>query len=683
MASAHILIVDDDPQIAKSLTEFLKNKTDHVISNAYDGEEAKEKLLEAPSSPQGAVDVVLLDQRMPGLSGLDVLAWLREHPTLCFTRVIMFTAVGGSEDKVEALSAGADDYITKPYFPQELLARVETLLRTQQLERQLQEQSEQLAALNRASNDITTNLEAGQIFSAAAFGAMEVLRAELAAIFLPERPSGRLHCRAAAGAGGRLPIEIYGTIEGGQGIIGTVHADKRLIRVNDVAANDHFSAQTDAPEGVEIANMMAAPMLVRGSSVGVLVAANKREESFSEVDQDLLASLASAVSRGLDNAYLFENVRARQQELQESHNRLQAVINGILNPIYTIDAQWRLVAINRHKAQALEAAPEDLVGQICYEVFFGRQSPCEHCLVAETMSARQPRHWSVRWAGEDHLPQEWDIHAYPLPATQAGAASVVVVWQDRTEERRLENSLLQAGKLAAIGQLAAGVAHEINNPLTAINANAQMLKMVIPPQDDKYEAVELIARAGDRATNVVRGLLDYARQNQYSFDPGDVNQSIHQALRLVSYQLRSSEIEVEKHLNDELPRVRASWEHLKTVWLNLLINARDALQGRSGQRSIEIETRLAPAGDHVQVLFTDNGVGLSSAEAAHIFEPFYTTKEPGQGTGLGLATSQRIVQQHGGDIEVVSRPGQGSTFIVRLPRDREEAESERAESGDQ
>lgn len=682
MSSAHILIVDDQPEIAKSLTEYLSNKTDHVITTVYDGEEAKEVLLAAPSSAAGPVDIVVLDQRMPGLSGLDVLAWLRNHPTLRFTRVVMFTAVSTSQEKVQALSAGADDYITKPYFPQELLARVETLLRTQRLEKQLQEQSEQLAALNRVSNTITTSLEGGRIPAVTAHGTLEVLRVDLAAVFLRDQASDRLHCRAVAGTDGRLQPEAYGPVEEGQGIIGAVHADRCPARVDDVAASSQFAPETDAPEGVEIANMMAAPLLVRGRSMGVLVAANKRDDAFSEVDQDLLASLGSAVSRGLENAYLFQNVRARQQELQESHDRLQAVINGILNPIYTIDGEWRVAAVNRNKAQALEAAPEELVGRICYEVFFGRQAPCEHCRVADTMADRRSRHWSVRWAGEDHLPQEWDIHGYPLPASQAGAASVVVVWQDRTEERRLENSLLQAAKLAAIGQLAAGVAHEINNPLTAINANAQMLKMVIPEQDDMYEAVELIARAGDRATNVVRGLLDYARQSQYSFDPGDVNQSILQALRLVSYQLRSAEIEVQKKFSDDLPRVRASWEHLKTVWLNLLINARDALQTRSAQRRIEIETRLAPAGDHVQVLFTDNGIGLSPAEAAHIFEPFYTTKEPGRGTGLGLATSQRIVQQHGGDIEVVSRPGQGSTFIVRLPLDREKADGDGAEIED-
>ncbi|MCZ7671167.1 MAG: ATP-binding protein [Chloroflexi bacterium] len=270
-------------------------------------------------------------------------------------------------------------------------------------------------------------------------------------------------------------------------------------------------------------------------------------------------------------------------------------------------------------------------------------------------------------AGEDHLPREWEVNAYPIPSSQADAASAVVLWQDRTEERQMESSLLQAGKLAAIGQLAAGVAHEINNPLTAINANAEMLKMFISPEDENYEAVDLIARAGERATKVVRGLLDFARQEQYKFIPGSVNQSIRQALDLVSYQLQSAHIEIKEQYAQDEPVMIASWEHLKSVWLNIFVNARDAFKSQAANRQIEITTSLTDDKTMIQVLIQDNGKGMSAAEAAHIFEPFYTTKDPGQGTGLGLATSHRIIEQHGGDINVVSSPLEGTTFVVRLP----------------
>ncbi len=226
---------------------------------------------------------------------------------------------------------------------------------------------------------------------------------------------------------------------------------------------------------------------------------------------------------------------------------------------------------------------------------------------------------------------------------------------------------MQAGKLAAIGQLAAGVAHEINNPLTVVNANAQMLKMVMQQEDENFESVDLIAQAGERATKVVRGLLDFARQEHYSFAPGDINISIDAALDLVRYQLHSAGIEVNQQSDEDLPFVVASWEHMKSVWLNLILNARDALQERLGERRIEIAVRREENADQIQIVFHDNGEGMSPAETAHIFEPFYTTKEPGKGTGLGLATCHRIIEQHGGEINVVSVLHEGTSFIVRLP----------------
>jgi two-component system NtrC family sensor kinase len=325
------------------------------------------------------------------------------------------------------------------------------------------------------------------------------------------------------------------------------------------------------------------------------------------------------------------------------------------------------VSVNKNKADELAMHPTDLVNKLCYQVFYNRQSPCEHCQVANTLAAKEERSWPVKWVGEDHLPSEWDVHAYPIPGTKVGSARAVIVWQDRTEERRLESSLLQAGKLAAIGQLAAGVAHEINNPLTAVNANAEILKMVIPNTDENYESVDLIFRAGERAAQVVRGLLNFARQEEYSFVPGRLNQSIQEALSLVKYQLDQSNVIIIQNLADDLPRMTASWEHLKSVWLNLLVNARDATLNRPGERQIEITTRLGADGKHTQTLFRDNGKGMSQAELKHIFEPFYTTKDPGKGTGLGLATSHRIIEQHKGEINVVSAPNEGATFIVRLP----------------
>ncbi len=665
----HILVVDDEPEIAESLSGFLFKKEGYHVDVVSNGREAI-RFLQSNVGSETEVDLVLLDMRMPGISGLEVLDWIRSHPDLQYTRVVLLTAASGSQEKVDALSAGADDYITKPYYMQELLARVKTILRTQQLEKQLQRQSQQLAALNSVGVTVAASLEVSEVLTAAVEGVYEILQVDLSTVMMLE--SGRLRCQHLSHRGGKFSSEDFPIVTPGHGIVGKTFHDQKPVYLNHPTADPRFEPEHDAPQDYDVKSMIVTPLLVRGRPVGVLSAYNKFDSPFSEVDVDLFASLGSSISEAVENAWLFNRIRLRQRELLESRNTLQALIDGIPHPIYTINDDWCLVAINKSKTDDQHATQDALVGQVCYRAFYDREEPCEHCLVAVTLQDQQAQNWTVRWIGADHLPREWEVDAYPIPGSQASSARVVVVWQDRTDERRLENSLMQAGKLAAIGQLAAGVAHEINNPLTVVNANAQMLQMVMLPEDENFEAVELISKAGIRATKVVRGLLDFARQEHYSFAPGDVDASVDTALDLVSYQLHSAGIEIIRRQNDQLPPVVASWEHMKSVWLNLILNARDALQDQPGNRRIEIVTRMGETADQIQVLFHDNGKGISTAESVHIFEPFYTTKEPGKGTGLGLATCHRIIEQHSGEINVVSLPNEGTTFIVRLPITRQQ-----------
>lgn len=667
-APARILLVDDEPEIAESLSDFLIRKEHYDVSLASTGEEAI-AIMEKMLAEQIELDLVLLDMRMPGISGLDVLNWIRAHPVLQYTRVVLVTAAAGSEEKVEALSAGADDYITKPFYPKELLARVKTILRTQQLEKQLQRQSQQLSFLNHIVQELATVLETQQVLTTAVSGAQQVFELEHVSAYMLE--GGRLRCRAIVGGNSRYTAQSYTTIIPNQGFIGQIFVKQKAALLNDAWTDTRYDQRIDAPPSTTVSTLIVAPIVIRNRSVGVLAGYNKKNGRFTDVDLELFSSLAISVSEAIQNAWMFQRIRSRQKELLENRNTLQALIDGIPHPIYTINHQYQLVSINRSKIEQLNSTTE-LSGQICYEAFYQRETPCDHCLVKTSLSGKEAQGWSVKWHGEDHLLREWDVNAYPIPGSKAESASAVILWQDRTDERQLESSLLQAGKLAAIGQLAAGVAHEINNPLTAINANAEMLKMFIPPEDENYEAVDLIARAGDRAAKVVRGLLDFARQEQYRFTISDVNTSIQQALNLVSYQLQTANIDVIESYGDNLPELTASWEHLKSVWLNLLVNARDAVESRNEGRQIEISTCLVDENYCIQVLIRDNGKGMSAAEAEHIFEPFYTTKDPGKGTGLGLATSHRIIEQHNGDINVVSIPNEGTTFIIRLPVEQED-----------
>ena len=665
-SAAHLLLVDDDVKSARSIAELLA-LGGFQVTLAYSGDDAQAKLEASLSGPENGFDLVLLDSGMPGISGLDVLKWIRRHPKLQFLRVVVLTGVADKRDMVEALSTGADDYITKPPSPQELLARTRTLVRSRELERLLQRQRDQLAVLNRVNTRITTRLELSELLEAAVEGAGELLSAAAITVHMHDRARNALRCQQVW-LEGRLiqagPAPSLMPINGG--LLSAVFLSRKMVAVQSVSRDTRFRAEWDTPPGLTVESMLAAPLFVRGRAVGVLAAFNRRGEGerFTEMDIDLFSSFISSMSQAIENAWLFGNVKQRQQELLENRNTLQALIDGILHPIYTIDQQWRVVSVNQTKVNIERSSAEKLAGQVCYRAFFQRQSPCDQCLAGTPKAAHSPQRWSVRWIGSDHLSQEWDLSAYPMPTAQL---TVAIVWQDRTEERRLESSLLQAGKLSALGQLAAGVAHEINNPLTVISTSAEMLKEALAEDKENQELVGWIVKASSRASRVVRSLLDFARQSRLQFTPGDLNASILEAIELVQYQLRSAEIVITTHLAAEPLEIDGSWEDLKTVWLNLLLNARDAVSQCADNRRIEVITRLAPAHDHVQVLVRDNGVGMVEEQMIHIFEPFYTTKDPGKGTGLGLATSHRIIDEHGGEISVTSSQGQGATFVVRLP----------------
>ncbi|HFE66543.1 MAG TPA: response regulator, partial [Chloroflexi bacterium] len=318
---SHILIIDDEPEIAESLADYLVKKQNFQVSLAVDGQAGIDFLQASVEGEETEVDLVLLDMRMPHLSGLDVLNWIRSHPDLRYTRVVLLTAAAGSSEKVEALTAGADDYITKPYRPQELLARVNTILRTLYLEKQLQRQSQQLAALNLIGQKVAATLEFGEVLATAVAGMDDLLlNVELGAVLMLEK--GKLRYRALQGPDGPLPVKDLPALAPNEGILGIAFSEQTAVFLNHIHNDDRFRPGLDAPPDFAVASMIVAPLVVRGRPVGVISAYNKTPDLFNEVDLDLYASLASSISEAIENAWLFQRIRMRQRQLLENRNTL-------------------------------------------------------------------------------------------------------------------------------------------------------------------------------------------------------------------------------------------------------------------------------------------------------------------------------------------------------------------------
>jgi two-component system NtrC family sensor kinase len=419
-----------------------------------------------------------------------------------------------------------------------------------------------------------------------------------------------------------------------------------------------------------IHSVLCAPLLAGEQVLGALAVVNRLRGQYSEQDNELLARIADSVAQSIYNARLIQELKVANADLEVSHwqllrsrNTLRTLFDSIPTSIYIIDQKYNLAAINMHRADRIQTAPNHLVGRRCYEALYQREEVCPDCHVIETIYNGISTNRTKRLWHNDLDSQEWEISTYPIFDDANQVSQAILLEQDVTEKNRLEATLAQSEKLAAVGQLAAGLAHEINNPLTAIIANAQLLQREIPAEDDKQELIDLIARAGQRASQVVRNLLDLARKEQYDFAPTDVNDTIRKSLTFLQHEFMTHSAKLIFEPAENLPKIKASQDHLQGVWLNLLTNALDSLD--NGPNEIRVTTRVQ--NNEVRVVVSDTGKGIPPERLSRIFEPFYTTKAPGRGTGLGLSVCHRVIKQHGGRMMVDSKLEAGTQFTVILP----------------
>jgi two-component system, NtrC family, sensor kinase len=239
--------------------------------------------------------------------------------------------------------------------------------------------------------------------------------------------------------------------------------------------------------------------------------------------------------------------------------------------------------------------------------------------------------------------------------------------EDRVEERtkqikEIQKELIQIEKMASVGRLAAGVAHEINNPLTGILTNASLLMEEFPQDSTKYDDLKTIVNETIRCRKIVKDLLDFSRQTQPERKPLDINQIINTTCELVWNQVSFKNVIVKSDLAKDLPKLMIDRDQITQVCMNILLNAADAMPNGG---DISITSKISPDQKNVEIYFKDSGMGIAPEDLNHIFDPFFTTKP--HGTGLGLAITYGIIQQHSGSISVESEKGKGTTFIVRLP----------------
>ena len=338
----------------------------------------------------------------------------------------------------------------------------------------------------------------------------------------------------------------------------------------------------------------------------------------------------------------------------------EATFDAIVDPLAIVDLGFRIVRTNLAHARYAQKDVRTLQGRLCHEVIFNRTAPCEGCPLQEIARSGEPGEAEV----VDTLRgRTFRVSAFPKPKAAGGDVdSVVCHYKDVTEEKELQRKLLQNEKMAAVGTLAGGVAHEINNPLGAILAFSQLGLRDCEKGTVLHEFMTEIEDSARRCQRIVMSLLDFSRPSGGERKAVDLHAVVKQAAFLCKTQFGNKGCTLVMEL-PEVPTVMGDRNQLGQVVVNLLANAYQALDGTGEIRVGTLVTDM-----HVELYVEDNGPGIPERYVEKVFEPFFTTKPEGKGTGLGLSISYSIVVDHGALIEVDSTPGVGTRFLIRFPR---------------
>jgi len=408
-------------------------------------------------------------------------------------------------------------------------------------------------------------------------------------------------------------------------------------------------ALSGAPNG-RLRSVLDAPLVVEGEVSGLLRIGSSQAEAFDATSERTFYTVANQLSLGL------ERVNA-QRQAERAH--LASLAESLNDGIVLVDAGLRVTSLNstaREQLTSLAGAPlaeGDTLGNAALAEL------AQQALSAKAPTPSRELPASAGPAARRHL----FAMAAPLAGSPEGSAAVVIV-RDVTDERLMQERLLQSEKMVSVGQLVSGVAHELNNPLTGIMGFAQLL-LARKLDDATKRDMETIYAEAERAAKIVQNLLSFARRKRADKELSDLNVLIERVLELRTYDLRVKNIELALDLDPKLPETMVDANQIQQVFFNVIVNAEQAMLSENGSGTLTVRTRAE--GDTIRISFQDDGPGMEPETLRRIFDPFFTTKDTGEGTGLGLTLSYGIIDEHGGRIWAESQPGRGTTFVIELP----------------
>jgi two-component system, NtrC family, sensor kinase len=459
----------------------------------------------------------------------------------------------------------------------------------------------------------------------------------------------------------------------------------------DVRARDWSSSVRQTIADLDLTYYI--PCLVRGRTIAYLGLSRTEDGDFlTSDDVELLTTLACSVGIAVENSRLYSSLERKVEEYERlkdfSENIVESINVGILaadldDRVESWNSQIeRLTGIPRDVAQGRclsELFPADLVEEfervrgetgirhIYKFVLCSRDMPtlADGPVLAPSGDGNGDGSAvavAVETAPAPARESVLNVAIAPLVSKDLRQIGRLIIFDDITERDELERRLLQADKLTSIGLLAAGVAHEVNTPLAVISTYAQMLAKQVSGDDQKSRLLEKIAKQTFRASEIVNSLLNFSRTSPKEFDEVGINRAVQETLTLIGHQLDRAHVHIHFEPQEPLPAIRGDFGRLQQVFLNLFLNARDAMEG-GGELTVHTSSDDAS----VRIEVADNGQGIQAEYLSRIYDPFFTTKGARKGTGLGLSVTYGIVKEHGGSIDVESRPGAGTVFRLEFP----------------
>jgi PAS domain S-box-containing protein len=642
---ATILLVDDQPDnlfvLCQIMTQYLPGCR---VLTATDGEAGVAMAI--AESP----DAALIDMQMPGMDGIEMCRLLKARADTASVPVILMTAqqsTGGL--RARGLDAGADDFIVRPIDNIELVARIRTVLRMKRAEDQLRARKAEL----------------------------RVRVAEQTALL-------RDYQRA---------------VESSQDLIAVISRDFTYHLANE-AFLQYYELAREQIFGVPVAELL-------GEECFAVEVKPRLEQAFAgeTVQYEMLRLFPRLGPRYLQICYapmntldggvdavvaiaidITEKKRA-EATLQQMTQQFEALLDGIPDALLLLTPERKVIWANRGAALHLQQAVEDLPGNHCYQLRQKRSQPCDNCPVITCFASGEAEEAMI--ATPDG--RMWGVKAFPLTDAEGTVTSVIELATDITEKMRLREEAITASRLASLGELAAGVAHEINTPNAVILLNGGLIQRMSADilaildvhsqqhgdfllggleyselrEDLPLLSTELVA-SGLRIKRIVQDLKNFARPERSDLcGMVDLNAAVRAANRLVANVIRNSTSHFVVSYGEDLPAIRGSLQRIEQVLVNLFMNACQALPDTS--KGVQVKTRY-DAQRRMNVLeVQDEGVGILPENLPHVKSPFFSTRSETGGTGLGLSVSARIVEEHGGNLIFASMPGQGTLVTLSLP----------------